>query len=124
GRADEVRRRDQFAGLVVAVRVDARECADAARGGPRPRAFAIRDRDPLAALDERQCLAPGNHERVERPHCIAPCRVSTENGAPAALCQTVSCPLLTGRIISGTSVKTEVTPQENKACARCGSLTV
>ena len=66
--AAEINLRDQLSRLVVAVGIHARECADTARGGPGARAFAIRDRDALAALDERQYLAPGNHERLKRLH--------------------------------------------------------
>ena len=50
---------------VDAVGVDAGERADAAGRGPGARAFAVRDRDPLPALDERQDLASGNDERLE-----------------------------------------------------------
>ena len=65
--------RDQFAGLVVAVGVDPGEGADPAGGRPGARALAIRDRDALAAFDQRQRLAPGNHQGDQRPHRIAPC---------------------------------------------------
>src|SRR5690349_8541932 len=116
--------RDQLAVLVVAVGVDAGEGADPARGGPGPRTLAIRDRDALAAFDERQGLAPGNDERVERLHQFAPCRIPREEFAPAALCRSGGCTRLTGRIISGTSEKTEVIPHSKSVRARCGSLTV
>ena len=78
----------------------------------------------LATFDERQGLAPGNDERVERLHQFAPCRIAREEFAPTALCRSGGCTRLTGRIISGTSEKTEVTPHSKSVRARCGSLTV
>src|SRR6266480_3363136 len=86
--------------------------------------LAVRDRDAFAALDERQDLAPGNDQRFERLHQFAPCRIPKEEVAPAALCRSGGSTRLTGRIISGTSEKTEVTPHSKSIRARCGSLTV
>src|SRR5438067_7912015 len=116
--------RDQLALVVVAVGIDAGERADAARGRPGARALAVRDRNALAALDERPHLAPGNDERFERSHEIAPCRIPTEEFAPATIGRTGGARPLTARIISGTSEKTEVTPHSKRVWARCGSLTV
>ena len=64
----EIDLRDRLSRLVVAVGVDPGERADPTRGSPCARAFAVRDRNPLAALDERPYLAPGNHERLKRLH--------------------------------------------------------
>src|SRR5215469_11796822 len=64
---------DRLAGFGVAVRVDPGECANAAGGGPGPGAFAVRHRDALAAFDQREYFAPGNHERIERFHRTVPC---------------------------------------------------
>src|SRR5581483_496358 len=100
--------RNALAGLAVAVGVDAGERADPARGGPRARALAVRNRDALAAFHQRQHLAPRNDQRFERLHPAPPCRT----GATLP------------RIISGASEKTEVTPQPKRVAARAGSLTV
>src|SRR5579875_1667234 len=74
---------DKLAAFGVAVGVDPGERADPAGGGPGARAFPIRNRDALAALDERQDLAPGDQQRIERLHQIAPCRTRPDKAKPA-----------------------------------------
>jgi hypothetical protein len=50
---------------IARVGVDARERADPARRGPRARAFAVRHRNALAALDEGQDFTPGHQQRFQ-----------------------------------------------------------
>src|SRR4029077_15236436 len=66
--------RGQVAGLAVTVGVDAGKGADPGRGGPGAGTLAVRDRNALAALYQRQHLATRNDQRVQGLHRPAPNR--------------------------------------------------
>ena len=63
---------DQPTVVAITVGIDPGERADTAGCRPRPGALAVRHRDALAAFDERQRLAPGDDQRIERLHPTAP----------------------------------------------------
>src|SRR5262249_27126060 len=64
-RAAVVDLQDAAAIGVIGIGIDAGERADAARGRPGARAFAVRDRDALAAFHQGQHLATGNDQRLQ-----------------------------------------------------------
>src|SRR5271155_2574328 len=68
--------RDRMARGIEAVGIDAGKRADGAGSRPGSRAFAIRYRYALAALDERQHFAPRYHQGNKRSHKRAPLRAA------------------------------------------------
>src|SRR5262249_56152302 len=70
--ASSIDLRDRLPVFGVAVGVHPGEGADSTGSAPRPGTLAIRHRNALAALDERQNLTPGYHERIERFHDPGP----------------------------------------------------
>ncbi len=121
--AAAIKLRDQLALRAIAVGVDPREGADPAGRRPGARAFAVRHRDALAAFDQRQHLAPRDHQRIERPHQRAPCRSAASQPGPGDAGREAP-PAAPASTISGTSENTEATPQANSSRARAASLTV
>ncbi len=60
--------RNQLAGLVVEIGIDAREGGDAARGRPGARAFAVGDGNAFAALHQGEDFTTGNNQGLQRFH--------------------------------------------------------
>src|ERR1700730_2271596 len=116
--------RNRLTGLGKTVGIDPGKRADAAGRSPGAGALAIRHRDALAAFHERQHLASGDHERIERFHRTAPCGDRPAGSDFAAAVQHAPLTAPPAARIWGTSENTEVTPQPNNVCARAKSLTV
>src|SRR5579864_190557 len=127
-RAAMVDLRDALALRVVAVGLDAGESADASGSSPGTGAFAVGDGNALAALDEREHLAAGNHQRFQRNH--VPTSLPRPDPAGTPLC--IGCPAdnqirlssAAGRSRSGQSLNTASTPQAKSSRARASRLTV
>src|SRR5215469_632526 len=74
----------RLAGLVGAIGIDAGEGADAARRGPGAGTLAIRHRDALAALDQRQHLPARDDERFQGNHAAVPPSSAARCATPVA----------------------------------------
>src|SRR5215469_359112 len=70
--ASSIDLRDRLPVLGIAVGIHPGEGTDPTGSAPSPGTLAIRHRNALAALDERQNLSPGYHEGIERFHDPGP----------------------------------------------------
>src|SRR6516162_7616045 len=122
--ASSIDLRDRLPVLGIAVRVHPGEGADSTGSAPRPGTLAIRHRNALAALDERQNLTPGYHDGIEPFHEAGP----RHRMPPAAGFATVGrhkpASAKTSCKRCGASENTDVTPQSKSILARSGWFTV
>src|SRR5438105_632123 len=116
--------RDRLTPFGVAVGIDPGERTDAAGCRPSAGTLAVRHRNPLAAFDEGQHLAPRDHQRIERFHQTAPCGGGSAGFGSATPGIPVRLPTPAAARICGTSENTEITPHSSNMCTRPGSLTV